>query len=115
MVGPENVDARGATPDGGLKPLEGPLVEELLMILPKPLGLAPEDLLDNPDVRILEDKKDPDAETLGTSSLQALRAMNAVETKYGFQIPQEELASFRTFRSIVAKVESVLAARQPGT
>ena len=52
------------------KPMIGPIVDELIDLLPKKLGLAPEDLLENPDVRILQDNKDPDADTLGVSSLK---------------------------------------------
>ena len=115
MPGPDNLEVRnagGGNPavDGKPKPLQGPIVEELLGILPKKLQLAPEDLLGYPDTRILENNEDPDDETLGASSLQALRAMNAVEERWGFTVDLSELSSFRTFRSIVDRVEAEIAA-----
>jgi len=88
-----------------LRPLTGPVVDALLPILSKTLRIRPDELLANPDTRILENRDDPDEETLGASSLQSLRAKNAVEERFGFKVPESELRAYRSLRTIVDRVE----------
>lgn len=110
--GPE-AGVPGAAPIGP-RPMSEAVLGRLLPVLRQTLKMRPDELLANPDTRIVENRKDPDEETLGASSLQALRAANAVETTFGFKVPPEEIATFRTLRSIAHKIEDVEAERAKG-
>lgn len=83
----------------------GPIVERVVPILVRTLKIPGEELLANADMRILENRQDPEEDTLGASSIQALRAKNAVEEAYGFKVPDDQLAAYRSLRTIVERIE----------
>lgn len=104
--------AGGEPLPGEVKPMEGPIVAALLPVLARTLRIKPDELMANPDTRILENKHDPEEETLGASSLQSLRAKNAVEEMFGFKVSDSELGSYRSLRTIVERVGQELEARE---
>lgn len=106
--------AGGAPLPGEEGPLSGPVVDALLPILSRTLRIKPDELLANPDTRILENRNDPEDPTLGASSLQSLRAKNAVEEKFRFKVPESELNTYRSLRTIVQRVEAELAKNEAG-
>lgn len=97
------IGSAGATPDGE-DPVRTQILGRLVPILVKTMRLKPGDLLENPTVSLVENKQDPNEDTLGASSLQGLRAKNAVEREWGFKVPDDQLETFLNLDSIVDRI-----------
>lgn len=103
----EDLSSAWAIPEGQL-----PILVTLVPILVKALKMKPKELLANPEMRIVEDREDPEVDTLGASSLQSLKAKGAVEQTFGFVVPENEQSDLRSLRRIVERIAREQTARE---
>lgn len=103
--------AAGGLPAEAWRPLESqkPILGVLLPVLEATLDIPQDELMKFAETRILADKTGKE-ETLDASSLQSLRAKNAVELLWGITVPESQMATYRSVRTITERLEAELAA-----